>query len=68
MDRPTTEATKRQASSIGQIVLYLYFIEHVEEIVPVEVPTSKPSHVDPISQKALKATVTPGDSLAYQTR
>jgi hypothetical protein len=63
-----TEAAKRHASSIGRIVMYLYFTELIKQFVPVEVHTSKPNHADPISQKALKATVTPGDSLAYQTR
>jgi hypothetical protein len=49
-------------------VVYLYYTKDLEKCVPKEVPTSTLSHHEAISQKALKATVTPGDSLTYKTR
>lgn len=59
---------KRQISSIGQIVLYFYFTEHLEEFRPVDLPKSTAGRPEAISQEALKATVTPGDALTHQTR
>ena len=58
-----------QLSPIGRIVLYFYFIEHLEAVRPAEVPQLASSEFDVLSEKALhKATAMQGDQLSHQTR
>ncbi|KAH7094468.1 hypothetical protein FB567DRAFT_622885 [Paraphoma chrysanthemicola] len=66
-DQQVTEETKRKISSIGKIELYFYYIEGLEEAKPTIVPRQTTLHDDPINQKAVKATITPGDSLTCRT-
>jgi hypothetical protein len=62
-----TEVQKRQASSIGQIVLYFYNTASLEEVTRANLPRLDTHQNSALSQKAVKATVSPGDSLTYQT-
>ncbi|KAH7084823.1 hypothetical protein BKA63DRAFT_528729 [Paraphoma chrysanthemicola] len=66
-DQQVTEETKRKISSIGKIELYFYYVEGLEEAKPTIVPRQATVHDVPINQKAVKATITPGDSLTCRT-
>lgn len=56
-------------SSIGRIVLYFSFIEHMEAVTPAEVPQLAINDFDALSEKALhKASAIQGDQLSHQTR
>ncbi|KAF2833540.1 hypothetical protein CC86DRAFT_415377 [Ophiobolus disseminans] len=66
-DQAVTAEAKRKVSGIGQIVLYLYYIQGLVEANPIEIPRSNIDHTEAISHKVLKATVAPGDSLSHQT-
>jgi hypothetical protein len=66
-DQPITEEAKRQISPVGQIVLYFCHVESLDDVASVEVPRLELGHIKALSQKAVEATVTPGDSLTCQT-
>jgi len=56
-------------SPIGRIVLYFYFIEHLEAVRPTEVPQLASNKFDVLSEKALhKVAAMQGDQLSHQTR
>jgi hypothetical protein len=67
-DEAVTAEAKRKISGIGQITVYLYRIEGIEDVRPAEIPRSDLGQTETFSHKAMKASVTAGDSLAYQTR
>jgi hypothetical protein len=53
---------------IGSVLLYFYFIEHLEAVKPAEVPQLDNKDLDVLSEKALhKVATTPGDKLSHQT-
>jgi hypothetical protein len=54
---------------MGRIVLYFYFIEHLEAVKPAEVSQLINSDLGILSEKALhKVVTTPGDKLSHHTR
>jgi hypothetical protein len=56
-------------SPIGRIVLYFYFIEHLEAVRPAEIPQLANNHFGVLSEKALhKAAAIQGDQLSHHTR
>ena len=63
-----TEEQKRQASSVGQIVLYFYNTASLEEVTRADLPRLEMQQTGVLSRKAVKVMVSPGDSLTYQTR
>ena len=64
-----TQDLANRLSPIGRIVLYFYFIEHLEAVGPVEVPQLASNEFDVLSEKALhKAAAMHGDQLSHQTR
>lgn len=68
IDSAVTMEEKRRISSVGQITIYLYFVQDIVEATPVEIPRSDLDQSETFSHKAMKASVIAGDSLAYQTR
>jgi hypothetical protein len=51
---------------MGRIVLYFYFIEHLEAVKPAEVSQLINSDLGILSEKALhKVVTTPGDKLSH---
>jgi pSer/pThr/pTyr-binding forkhead associated (FHA) protein len=67
-EQPVTEEAKRRISPIGQIVLYFYYTDNLEDVGSVEVPRLDLGQTEALSHKAVKAKGTPGDSLTCQTR
>jgi len=67
-DKAISAEAKRKISDIGQIMVFLYYIEGIENAKPAEIPRASSENNETFSQKALKASVTAGDSLTYQTR
>jgi len=64
-----TQDLANRLSPIGRIVLYFYFIEHLEAVRPVEVPQLASNEFDVLSEKALhKAAAMHGDQLSHHTR
>ncbi|KAI4696695.1 uncharacterized protein J4E88_000873 [Alternaria novae-zelandiae] len=65
---PMTKDLADRLSPIGRIVLYFYFIEHLEAVRPAEVPQLPSNKFDVLSEKALhKAAAMQGDQLSHQT-
>tara|TARA_R110002003_G_scaffold52_6_gene4367 strand:+ start:9195 stop:9821 length:627 start_codon:yes stop_codon:yes gene_type:complete len=66
-EQPVTEGSRQQISPIGQIMLYFYYIEDLEEAELTLLPRRESGGSRPLNQKAVKATLTPGDFLACRT-
>ncbi|KAH6875347.1 hypothetical protein BKA58DRAFT_119538 [Alternaria rosae] len=63
-----TQDLADRLSPIGRIVLYFYFIEHMEAVTPAEVLQLAINDFDALSEKALhKASAMQGDQLSHQT-
>jgi hypothetical protein len=66
---PVTKELQDRLLPISRIVLYFYFIEHLEAVKPAEVSQLVNSELDVLSEKALhNVATTPGDRLSHQTR
>lgn len=63
-----TGEEKRKVGSIGEIVLYFYYVEALEHVSPANVPRSMGEDGLRVSQKALKERVARGDEVTFQTR
>ncbi|KAF2025120.1 hypothetical protein EK21DRAFT_104199 [Setomelanomma holmii] len=66
-DQLVTEDVKRQIYSIGQLALFCYYIEGLNEIKLEQVTLVESEEPAPLSQKAVKAAITPGDWLSCRT-
>ncbi|KAH4107591.1 hypothetical protein HBH46_051030 [Parastagonospora nodorum] len=66
-DDPVTEETKRKISCIGQITVYLYYIERLDEARSTAIPRALFDSDEALTHKAMKAAVSQGDSLTCQT-
>ncbi|KAG9190578.1 hypothetical protein G6011_08666 [Alternaria panax] len=65
---PVTKEIADRLSPIGRIVLYFYFIEHLQAVKPVEVPQTANNEFDSLSEKALhKVAAAQGDESSHQT-
>jgi hypothetical protein len=67
-DDPVTEETKRRISCMGQIVLYFYYAEQLEDVASNVIPQALPGQAEIFSHKVMKAAVTLGHSLNCMTR
>jgi predicted Zn-dependent peptidase len=66
---PVTEELAKELSLTGRIVLYFYFIEHLESVKPAEIPQLANKQFSVLSEKALhKFAAVQGDELSHQTR
>jgi hypothetical protein len=66
-DRPVTAEQKRQVSDIGQIIVYMYYVEDLEEASSVDIPQADSKGERTVNYKAMKAAITPGDTISHQT-
>ena len=66
-NRRVTAEQKRQVSDIGQIIVYMYYVEGLEEASSVNIPQADSEGDRPNSCKAMNAALTPGDAISYQT-
>ncbi|KAL1797329.1 hypothetical protein ACET3X_003935 [Alternaria dauci] len=65
---PITKEIADRLSPVGRIVLYFYFIEHLEAVKPADVPRLANNEFDSLSEKALhKAAAAQGDELSHHT-
>jgi predicted Zn-dependent peptidase len=66
---PVTKKLAEELSLIGRIVLYFYFIEHLESVKPAEISQLANKQFSVLSEKALhKFAAVQGNELSHQTR
>lgn len=64
-DRAITEDERRQVRDMGKIVVYMYYVENLEEANTVNIPqVAEEDRV--VDQKAMKEAITPGDKISRQ--
>ncbi|KAH7389622.1 hypothetical protein DE146DRAFT_768052 [Phaeosphaeria sp. MPI-PUGE-AT-0046c] len=66
-NHPMTADQRRDISCIGQIIVYFYLVEGLEEVNPVNISQGVSEEARVVSQRAMKAATARGDIISCHT-
>lgn len=64
---PVTADQRRDVSCLGQINIYLYYVEGLEETIPENIPQAVSEEARVVNQMAMKQAIARGDTISCQT-